>query len=258
MFRPKAVSEFEDAMLAHLKNFSPRRSRDMSDAGVREIIRFAIKRAEKHGFSRRGPVRFYIELMFMFGGYFDTDPQHLWAARTLNEAKSSDEMIRADRLFKAMQTYLDAASGPAHKFHIAATQALTKAQLADFAAGGVSLQRSISAKLAQIHPQKCRTIEPSQMDALLRTAFGVARDQHLDGDRGAILAVLLAFTLGHAFPSDPLHRWIAAPLAGKPLLDGDARIDALHSKWKSYLTGLLEDAPQTQAQENAAFGSTNV
>ena len=114
-------------------------------------------------------MRFYLELMFLFGGHFDTDPQYLWAARALTEASSSDQMIRADRLFKAMQIYLDAASGPAHKYHIAAIQALSQAQLEDFATSGASLQGGISARLLQIHPHKCKTIEPPQMDALLRT-----------------------------------------------------------------------------------------
>ncbi len=245
-------------MVSHLKNFSPRRSTGIGDTGMREIIRFAIKRAEKHGFSRRGPVRFYIELMFMFGSYFDTDPLHLWAAHVLSDAKSFDEMVRADRLFKAMQTYLEAVSGPAHRFHIAAIQHLSDAQLDDFATSGVSLERSISAKLSQIHPHKCKMIEPAQMNALLKTAFGIARDHRLESDRGAVLAVLLAFTLGHAFPSDPLHRWIAEALTEKTPQDGEARIDALHSKWKSYLTGLLEDAAPSATQKNSSDGSTDL
>ena len=43
---------------------------------MRREIRFGLERAGSYGFTIRGPVRFYIELMVRLGCDFDTDPPY--------------------------------------------------------------------------------------------------------------------------------------------------------------------------------------
>src|SRR5215510_13947025 len=101
-FRQAALQKFEDEMVVHLKTSYAEHWKVMGEVAGRCVIQLGIERAKKHGFTNRGPVRFYIELMFMFGSYFDSDPQHPWASHVLNDPESVDQSVRADRLYAAM------------------------------------------------------------------------------------------------------------------------------------------------------------
>jgi hypothetical protein len=90
-----ALKNFEDEMVVHSKKFSPRLCEVLGDEQLREAIRRAIGRAGEYGFDLRGPVRLYIEMMFLYGSSFDTDPQYPWAAQALRS--SEPQMQRAEQ-----------------------------------------------------------------------------------------------------------------------------------------------------------------
>lgn len=240
-FKPKAAAQFEEDMLAHLEGFAPKRCEALGEQVVREVIRAGTNRAKKYGFVLRGPVRFYIELMFMFGGYFDTDPQCTWAAAVLKDPKPIEQMARADRLHKEMNKYISAVFGPQRKFLIQATKRFSRAKLEDFIAPHASLDETILANLKQIYPEKCEHLGQKALAALLEIGAQTARDSQLHGQTGIVLTTILAFDLGHRFAADPLCRWINADLAGKNQPDANLRIQKTFSKWKAYLDSLLFD-----------------
>src|SRR5688500_5077019 len=97
-FERAAREDFERGLLAHLKEFYPEHTQVIGDDGTRTVIRLGIERAATHDFTFRGPVRFFIELMFKFGSGFDTDPQLRWASAALDD-RSGDQMARAERLY---------------------------------------------------------------------------------------------------------------------------------------------------------------
>ena len=78
-FRQNALQKFEDEMVEHLQGFASGHWMVIGEKTGRLVIQLGLKNAGQYGFTNRGPVRFYIELMFMFGSYFDTDPQYPWA-----------------------------------------------------------------------------------------------------------------------------------------------------------------------------------
>lgn len=247
-FKPKASAQFEDDMLAHLQTFAPKRCDALGEHAVREVIRGGTNRAKKYGFVFRGPVRFYIELMFMFGGYFDTDPQCPWAASVLRDPKPAEQMARADRLYKEMNKYLAVVFGPQRKFLIQATKRLSLANLDDFINPRADLDKTIQAKLREIYPQKCEHLGQKPLAALLEISMQTARDCQLQNQPGIVLTTILAFDLGHRFAADPLCRWINADLADKNQRDANLRIEKTFSKWKAYLDSLLADvAPGEEA-----------
>lgn len=239
-FKPKALRLFEDDMVAHLKEFAPEPSKILGEPGVREAIRFGIKAARNYGFVCRGPVRFYIELMFMFGGYFDTDPQCRWATRILNDRETSDQMVRAERLFDQMNHYLDVVCGVRRKFLIDATKHFGETKLEDFVSPGTSLPRSVLAKLHQIYPEKCEYLGDSALGVVLQTGFQAARDFRFVGDLAQAACAIFAFNFGHRFPADPVCRWIGTDLAKESRSDPDAAINELYSKSTTYLGSMLK------------------
>lgn len=83
-FENDALRRFEDEMVVHSKEFTPRLCKVIGDEQLRVALRQTMERADTYGFTNRGPIRLYIELMFLYGNDFDTDPQYPSLGKVLN------------------------------------------------------------------------------------------------------------------------------------------------------------------------------
>lgn len=101
--RQAAAKRFEDEMVAHSLNFSPEHCTALGKTQVRLAVRAAMVRAGSYGFDNRGPLRLFIEIMYLFGSACDTDPQYPWAAAILRD--TSDQMERAEQLYEQVLDY---------------------------------------------------------------------------------------------------------------------------------------------------------
>jgi hypothetical protein len=125
IFEKDGARRFEDEMLAHSKEFSPRLCELIGDDQLQVALKQSIGRAKEYGFSNRGPIRLYIELMFLAGSDFDTDPQYPGLGELLRGRDA--EMVRAERIFERINDYRENVSG---EYGVNARKAL--AYLADF------------------------------------------------------------------------------------------------------------------------------
>jgi hypothetical protein len=155
VLRRTLLRQFEDEMVEHLDNFAPKHCEVIKESGIRTVIRLGVERAKEYGFTNRGPVRFYIELMFMFGSYFDTDPQYQWAGEVLNDRAVSDQMFRASGLHYKATDYVERVSGPNHVYSIEALRRLTRSAIESLAPG-VDFQQTAALGLANLYPQKSK------------------------------------------------------------------------------------------------------
>ncbi len=114
------LRRFEGEMLEHLRAFSPRHCSVIGDDGVREVIRLGLERAGNYRLTKRGPVRYFIELMFNLGSFFDTDLQFPWAAEALNDMSVTDEMDRAEILFDLATLYFRNTAGENNRYAVEA------------------------------------------------------------------------------------------------------------------------------------------
>jgi hypothetical protein len=233
------LQKFEDEMVEDLKEFAPRHWKVIGEQTGREVIRLGIEQAEKHGFTNRGPVHFYIEMMFMFGSYFDTDPQYPWAAQILND-ETMDEMVRADRLYDKVTEYWDAVAGPENSFTLAALRKLSQTRLEDYLTLGMPLERRLLKGLQSIYPQKCDYLGERPLLALLKKTFELADKHGFTSNEETFLLTALGFFLGHEWERDPLHRWIGRQLADIELANVAVRSAELRTKAMSYLQQALE------------------
>src|SRR5215468_2782238 len=126
-FRNAALQKFEDDMVEHLKQFAPRQWQGIGDSAGRQEIKLGITQASQYGFTNRGSVRFYIELMFMLGSYFDVDPQYHWAQTVLMQPSDIDQMVRADTLYDVFNDYWEAVAGPDNTYLLRALHKLSRA-----------------------------------------------------------------------------------------------------------------------------------
>ena len=93
-----AAKSFEDWMLVHLKNFFPDEYQALGDPEIRETIKYGIGKAESYGITTEREVCKYIDLMFVLGQDFDTNPDLPWVQEILQDETLPDPEERMNRL----------------------------------------------------------------------------------------------------------------------------------------------------------------
>ena len=239
-----ALQEFENELVEHIKTFAPKHSEVIKDEGVREVVRLGIGRSEKYGFTNRGPVRFYVEMMCMFGSDFDTDFQLPWAEGTLNNEVIKDQTQRADILYYKMVEYLKEVYGPDDKYSLDALRRLSKANPEDFNLTKQDFNNQIAAALRQIYPQKCDYLGEELMNTLIRRGIALARAHSINSLNGTAMMVASMLALGHGFAADPLFPWISSTLSDEAIADPNERAENLQRKIKIYLDRALKHLEQ--------------
>jgi len=237
VFRQAALMAFENEMVVHSKNFSPRLCEVIGEEQLRVALRRAMDQAGGYGLTNRGPVRLFIELMFLFGSAFDTDPQYPWAARILHA--SDDQMQRAEQLYGQTLDYQQKVSGP--------DAANTRRALADLSVlvrQPVTLSSNefvadMLREMTRVFPQKAAYIGEGGLTALIREGSAEARRYRFPTDRGAALVIVLMFAFGHGCTDDPLYPWIARTLKDERIIEPAARAGRLEKKAVTWLEHVL-------------------
>jgi hypothetical protein len=234
-FRQHHLQKFEDEMVEHLKKFSAQHCRVAGESAVRRMIRIGIGNARKYGFTNRGPVRFYIELMFAFGSGVDTDPQYPWANAVLNDSDISDQKSRADRLWGQMRNYFDRVFGPRQEYGHAALQRLKRVRPEDIVRPEIPLEESMFLALSGVYPEKCAYLGEPAVRGVVRNGFAVAQDFGLVTGTGRAVVVALVFASGHRFMEDPLWGWATKRMGDPRFPEPEARARRLYSQAMLYL-----------------------
>jgi hypothetical protein len=233
---------FENEMVAHSKEFSPRLCEVIGEEQLRVALRTAIDRANGYGFTNRGPVRLFIELMFLFGSGFDTDPQYPWAASILQA--SGDQMQRAERLFENTIEYQESVSGPeAINTHRALNDLLLLAQQQHLPFSSNNLDDGLLREMNRVFPQKTSYVGEEALRALMRSGRGEALRHRFSSVRGEALLVVLMFAFGHGCIDDPLYPWIGRTLLDPRITNPAARAERLEKKARTWLTQVLAQHP---------------
>lgn len=240
IFEQAAIRNFEDEMVQHLKKFSPRHCDVIGEDNVREVIRLGIERGKKYNLTNRGPVRFYIELMFMFGSDFDTDPQLPWAGKILNDPMEVDQKERADQLYEKMTNYLDNVAGPVNAYTLDALRKIRRAASEDVKFSGEAFESGMLSQMKRIYPQKCNYVGDAPLRMLIQRGVELAATYSVTITRGVALFVVLMFALGHGFSDDPLFPWASRTLKDEQITDPLIRAKRLEAKALTYLSHVLK------------------
>lgn len=235
-FEQEALRPFENEMMAHGKAFAPELCAVIGDDQLLLAVRGSIGRARGYGFSFRGPIRLVVEMMFLFGSAFDTDPQYPWASAILS-GKEEDQMRRADALYRKILDYQDKVSGPAGANTLRALRRLL-ALAGDQGAlgpGAGDPADAVRAELARAFPEKAAYIGTPGLAALVSEGCAGARKYRLPAPRGGALMAALMYGFGHGCASDPLYPWIGQTLADERISDPAARAARLEKKAVTWL-----------------------
>lgn len=240
LFEQAAARNFEDQMVEHLREFTPKHSEILGEDGVRRIIRLGQERAKNYGFVNRGPVRFYIELIFMLGSDFDTDPQLPWAAEVLNDSMIPNQTVRADQLHDKVMNYVGAVAGPEYKYAKEALRRASRERIEDISSpSGSEFYSQMLMRLNKIFPEKYQYVGELNLRRLIQRGIKSAESQGFTSERDFTIYVGLMFALGHGFAHDPQFPWIETTLNNTVLKEQNRRIERLYSKMMTYLERVL-------------------
>jgi hypothetical protein len=230
---------FEDQLVMHASAFAPRLHALRGDDTLRAIARTAMTRARAAGFVERGPVRFWVELMFAFGHDWDTDPQLAWARPALAD-RAAPALQRAHALYMAMSQYVAEVDGPG-KCH--ALAALRRVMAADWdaivehgAPGGVPQAMTV------LYPEKASRVGTEGLALVATAAERAAAMLELTQTGASALLAGLMFGFGHGVLTDPLYPWVGGTLAAsKP----EHRARRLAAKTRTYVQAMLGHLAQS-------------
>jgi len=236
-FRQHHLQKFEDEMVDHCKEFSPTLCKVIGEGQLRVALRSSMRRADGYGFTNRGPIRLFIEMGFLFGSAFDSDPQYPSFGKILQSP--DDQMVRAEQIHQGSLEYLDKVSGPDNANVL---NALGK--LAIFAKKPIlfsfeNFSASLLHEMRRIFPQKYDYVGKTNLTVLIDEGAAEAHKYGFSTVRQATLMVVLKFAFGHGCTNDPLYRWISATLQDERIVNSAARSERLERRAVTWLTHVL-------------------
>lgn len=238
VFEEIAQKNFERELLDHLKKFIPKHAEAVGNDQLIDTVSLGIERAREYGFTNRGPVQFYVEMMCLFGCDFDTDPQLPWAGEILKDEEITDQTQRADALFDKMTEYDEKVSGPDQQYYLKALDQLNSVRLEHYNLSPATFDSEIHGAVRNIYPQKFEYLGKEGIDGLIARCKEIAAELSITSDRGIGLVVAMATAVGHGFAHDPMYPWISKALSEEQFSPNE-RIETVHSKMKAFLQAVL-------------------
>jgi hypothetical protein len=227
--RASALTRFERQLTEHALKFAPRHAASLGDQQLQLCVHTAVSRARMRGFTLRGPVRLWVELTFMFGIEFDTDPQLHSFVNLLSRPSTpnySDQLSRADNLRMGAVDFTERIAGSDGGRERAAVERVSGLSIDDLS---IRSEEDMIALLRRIHPEKVDAAGKSALQRIIKKARSLSETRVLDPQAGPMAITLLMFAFGHGCIADPLFPWIAESLSLSEL-DARARLKRLHRK----------------------------
>lgn len=231
---------FEDEMVEHLAEFSPPLFKVIKEEQMRKAVRFGFDRCDKYGFTLRGPMRLYLEMMLLFGSHFDTDPQYPWAAEILFDRHSISQMQRADSLYEKIVDYQEKVAGPDGENSRTAFETLSALTKDAPLLQEKEYEESIRRELRRFFPQKVEYIGKASLGNLIVEGRESARKYEFPATRGDTLMIVLKFVFGHGCEDDLLYPWINRTLTDEKITNPVARMERLETKSTTWLDRALK------------------
>ncbi|MBV6319527.1 hypothetical protein [Duganella violaceipulchra] len=227
-FETAAVLRFEGEMLTHAGLYFPNHMAILGRQRARRVIALGIERAALYGLIGRSDVCRYINLMWMFGSYFDDDPLLPWASAILAERSRDDPSTNLARLARRALAEFAHMAGPEHAYlnrallrlrHVLAQPKLLQDR--------DHLPAHLQGLLAALHPAKSARLTPPAYAALLAVAADKSAQHGLQGSEATLLIALSMFYAGSRFDTDPQHGWAGAALTSVDQDSAPQRLERL-------------------------------
>lgn len=203
-----ALENYITELVAHCDECYPHLRKTMGEEKLRHALKSGVDKAEQSGFTQRGPVQFYIDMLIAFGAGFETDPQYPWIRESLESTKQRPQIERSSALYYLTKDYSEKKLGPQSQYFFKAAeklQALELEKLHVYKTGFVSYMHKI---LQEYYPQKYATSGEEAITALIQEGEQKAETRYgFTQARPTAVLVGMMFLLGHEFDNDPFYDW---------------------------------------------------
>ena len=246
IIRPEQMKAFQKAALRNLSKemveraaeFAPFAHENIGRAGVARVVDIGIESAERHGLTEPGPVRAYIEIMFLLGTFFDSDPQYPWAPEILSAEQGPDQVLKADRLHARTAEFMESAAGPDNSYLKTALSFVGDMTSEDLPQTGSDIEE-VYRMLTEIYPEKTESISREAVEALVAHAKELMDTYRIESPSGIPLFTLMMVLFGWGCFRDPRFPWIAESLSAQAQTDPAGGIEQLYSRTKAYTRHML-------------------
>ncbi len=238
-----AIDAFERRTYLHLQQWFPHHCELLGEDQMRQVVRRGWRKANSYEFTAECCVRSYIEFMCLLGGGFDSDILLPWAAEILKD-RSSDDVVRGDRLYHKIWDYIDHVAKDYRDADGQPTTARFMNDLRQIRHNGnevitpariASLVESQWTRLQRLFPAKCEYVgQPGVREGIV-TGFASAQGYGITTERGLVLFSGMSFVLGGGFDKDPLLPWASATLQDSAIQNQDKRVEKLYAEGVSFL-----------------------
>jgi hypothetical protein len=225
VFEQHSLQRLVEEMVGHCVRFSPCLCNMLTTEGLVRAVQVGIKKAERHGFTRRGPVRFYLEMMMLFGSEYDTDPQYPWAAEILQKGNVRDQSYTSELLHTVALDYLRATDGLGGEGDVATLDRLRRAIL-DLDQVGVSEDRfvdDLSRIFERMSPVRFAYHGYATITSLIVQYRRLVEERFLciRPDLNALMVTCM-LELGYCYIFDPFYAWLSIPSTPVPIVEPES------------------------------------
>lgn len=232
-FEEESQRRFDEEMVKHSQEFSPRLTEVVSEDELRVLLKQAMAKAEAYGFTNLGPIRLYIELTLLFGYDFDSDPQYRCISAML--LGDGDQMDRAERIWKWVVEY-NAGVSPANRDLVRKVEQFL--DVFDNVSLGISesdFVAKLEIELASTFPEKVAIVGQEPILDLIQKGRAEAQRYELDSCHSQALIAMLMFLFGHGCAKDPFYPWIKQTLDDSQIKERGVRALQLETKALTWL-----------------------
>lgn len=240
VFRRLPRARFEDRLISHCFEFYPRECKSLGRAQVRKVVQFGVERAIAEGYGTQQEVAYFLSLMFLFGSFFDRDPQLPWATGELGDQTLRERAGRIQDVYQAALDYMEQTAGDENQYLIRALVRMRSYDIHSLPpSSGADLEQDLCAVLAHLYPEKYAYQGEAVTRALIRDGARSAGRYGIDTNEGVAVYVTLLFMLGVGFDHDLLYPWAGAVLNDSSLAAPGVRGVRLHEEAMGYLEKAL-------------------
>lgn len=213
IFQDSGWERFASEMVEHMRAFAPAHCRVIGEPNVRRVVDLGIAKGKGFGFTYRGPLRFTLELMFLFGSQFDSDPQFpAWAGALLRRGDADDQMYRAELIYRGLEDFYQRVVGPNRQHVLRALERTLELCRSPLPFPEQEIEPGLLRAMEQLYPEKFAYLGAAAHRALIRQGLLAADRHQLDTTRGRTTLCLAMSMMGHAVVGDALYPWFDVPL----------------------------------------------
>jgi hypothetical protein len=250
--------QFIEELLAYCEERAPGFTGQVGEERLKNIIRAIAAQAKVFGFDQRGPVRFYMDMVWAFGWECEHDPQYPWIMETRKRLDNAPQLTQAEELYKQLTAWHEASWGPNWQDYKDALGKIARANLVDLPVRAHAFERDMTACLKNLYLIRYDQNGEQAMQAAIQRGRQNARDLfHFEMATNQALVVLVAFMRGHAFMHHPIHEAWAHPedaRADEGIFDENTVAQRLAKGFRESIReemkSLEKTSPQTETGED--------